>query len=80
MALRKSCLPQLLAHIDTVMEWASNDANANVLHLDFAKAFDKVDRHMLISKLENIRIKGKVELVWQGYQITLVEHGRKALF
>lgn len=59
----KSCLTQLLAHIDTVMEGISNDANADVLYLDFAKAFDKVDHQMLISKLGNIGIKGKL-LAW----------------
>ena len=45
------------------MDGLDNNANSDVLYLDFAKAFDKVDHHILISKLQNIGIHGKL-LAW----------------
>ena len=38
-------------------------ANADVIYLDFAKAFDKVSHKILLKKLENLGIGGKI-LTW----------------
>ena len=59
----KSCVTQLLAHIDTILEMLSEGANADVIYLDFAKAFDKVSHKILLRKIENLGINGKV-LTW----------------
>ena len=45
------------------MNMLSDDANADVIYLDFAKAFDKVDHNILMHKLECLGITGKV-LQW----------------
>ena len=39
----RSCLSQLIAHYDHVTQLLENNQNADVIYLDFAKAFDKVD-------------------------------------
>ena len=55
-----SCLSQLLAHHNEVLENLENSSNADVIYIDFAKAFDKVDFNVLLLKLENIGVKGKL--------------------
>ena len=56
----RSCITQLLVHIDKIIEILENNQNADVLYLDFSKAFDKVCHTTLINKLENFGIKGKI--------------------
>ena len=47
----RSCLTQLLSHIDDVMRGLINCADTDAIYLDYAKAFDKVDHQLLIKKL-----------------------------
>ena len=54
----RSCLSQLLAHYDDVLSSIQNGQNADVIYLDFAKAFDKVDHGILLHKLRNCGING----------------------
>ena len=74
----KSCLTQLLAHVESILNIISSGSNADVIYLDFAKAFDKVSHTILIKKLENLGISGKV-LAWlkcflsNRYQAVTVE-------
>lgn len=56
----KSCLTQLLNHFELILEILASGANADVLYLDFAKAFDKVDHKLLLEKIKSIGITGKV--------------------
>ena len=56
----KSCLTQLLQHFELILDIMESDSNADVLYLDFAKAFDKVDHKILLEKLKSIGISGKI--------------------
>ena len=56
----RSCLSQLLAHYDSILAVLESNQQADVIYLDFAKAFDKVDHGILMHKLKNFGIIGKV--------------------
>ena len=56
----RSCLTQLLNHIEDIMCDLNSDYNADVLYLDFSKAFDKVDHKILHKKLHLNGIRGNV--------------------
>ena len=56
----RSCLSQLIDHFDLLIEMMSKNNNADVIYLDFSKAFDVVDHHILLRKLKSLGIKGKV--------------------
>ena len=59
----KSCLTQLLAHYDDLIQNALNGNDTDVIYLDFAKAFDKIDHKVLVKKLKLYGIHGKL-LLW----------------
>ena len=58
-----SCLSQLLSHYEKIIEGLENKTNIDVVYLDFAKAFDKVDHGILLRKLRRSGIAGKLG-VW----------------
>ena len=55
----RSCLTQLLAHYDNIISLLEDGQNVDVVYLDFAKAFDKVDHNILLRKLQQLGIQGK---------------------
>ena len=55
-----SCLSQLLDHFDLLLEILQSNSNADVVYLDFRKAFDVVDHHILLRKLKKLGITGKI--------------------
>ena len=57
------CISQLLEHHNKILEELEKSNNVDVIYLDFAKAFDKVDRGILLNKLQKIGINGKI-VVW----------------
>lgn len=59
----KSCTTQLLSHFEKILEILDNNSNADVIYLDFAKAFDKVDHAILLKKLNSVGITGNL-LTW----------------
>ena len=59
----RSCLSQLMDHYQSVLNIMESGNNADVIYLDFAKAFDKVDHGILIRKLAEIGVGGKL-LAW----------------
>ena len=59
----KSCLTQLLPHIQNILQNLQNDMDTDVIYLDYAKAFDKVDHQILLQKLYQYGIRGKL-LSW----------------
>ena len=56
----RSCLTQLLKHYDTILNNYLNNTETDVIYLDYAKAFDKVDHQLLLKKLHHYGIGGKV--------------------
>ena len=56
----RSCLSQLLSHYDRILELLEEGVNVDVVYLDFAKAFDKVDFGVTLKKLNDMGIRGKV--------------------
>ena len=59
----RSCLTQLIDHLDSVLRSLSNGDEVDVIYLDFSKAFDKVDLNILVAKLEKYGVTGKL-LKW----------------
>lgn len=56
----RSCLSQLLSHYETILEKLEYNKNVDVVYLDFAKAFDKVDHGILLHKTQQMGITGKL--------------------
>ena len=56
----RSCVSQLLNHYDKILSLLESGLNVDVIYLDFAKAFDKVDHAIVLSKLSLLGIKGKL--------------------
>ena len=54
----RSCLSQLLEHFDLVTRRMEEGKTVDVIYLDFAKAFDKVDMGITLRKLKKIGING----------------------
>ena len=59
----RSCLTQLLSHIDNILQNHVKGMETDVIYLDYAKAFDKVDHNILLQKLALYGIRGPL-LVW----------------
>ena len=59
----KSCLTQLIPHIEHIMLNLLENSDTDVIYLDFAKAFDKVDHQILLLKSHAYGIRGKI-LTW----------------
>ena len=80
----RSCLSQLIAHYDRILELLENGGNVDVIYIDFAKAFDKVDFGITLKKLSDLGIKGHIgtwifNFLTKRTQIVLVNNGRSQL-
>ena len=74
----RSCLSQLLSHFDQITRLLEAGKAVDVIYLDFAKAFDKVDIGITLHKLESLGIKGSLGRWLQSFltgrsQCVLVE-------
>lgn len=56
----KSCLTNLLEYLETLTKLVDEGHSADVVYLDFAKAFDKVPHQRLLLKLEAAGITGNL--------------------
>ena len=56
-------MTQLLSHIEEIYTSLNNGDEVDVIYLDFAKAFDKVDHQVLLAKLKRYGIQGRA-LSW----------------
>ena len=57
---KRSTLTQLLAHWDNIVEGLEQGDGVDCVYLDFSKAFDKVETGVLLHKLRDGKIRGKV--------------------
>ncbi|KAL5268182.1 hypothetical protein ACHWQZ_G002141 [Mnemiopsis leidyi] len=81
---KRSCMTQLLSHIEQIYKTLNEDNEVDVIYLDFAKAFDKVDHAVLLEKLKRYGIQGKAfawirEFLLNRKQTVVVE-GHKSSF
>ena len=56
----RSCLSALLDVFDNIMIMLGKDPSVDMVYLDFAKAFDKVHHGILLHKLKDLGITGKI--------------------
>ena len=56
----RSCLSQLLVHFDRITHELESGRGVDVIYLDFAKAFDKVDHGITLKKLASLGIGGQL--------------------
>ena len=56
----RSCLTQLLSHIENILQHHLQGSETDIIYLDYAKAFDKVDHSLLIKKLFRYGIQGNL--------------------
>ena len=54
----RSCLSQLLNHFDKITSELEKGNGVDVIYLDFAKAFDKLDHGVTLDKLQKLGIRG----------------------
>merc|ERR1712240_945661 len=57
---RRSKLSQFIAHQEEIICALENGYNIEVVYLDFAKAYDKVDHHLLLLKMRALGIGGNM--------------------
>ena len=74
----RSCLSQLMDHYQSILNIMESGHGADVIYLDFAKAFDKVDHGILMMKLVALGVGGLVlnwihEFLTRRVQIVKVE-------
>ena len=56
----RSCVSQLIQHFEKIVDYLEQGYNVDVVYLDFCKAFDKLDFNVLLSKLKNYGVGGKL--------------------
>ena len=56
----RSCLSQLLQHHDRITQILEEGKNVDVIYLDYAKAFDKLDFRVTLQKLYNMGVSGNL--------------------
>ena len=69
---------------DRILQNLNNNCETDVIYLDYAKAFDKVDHKVLLQKLHAYGIRGKLyswikDFLGNRYQ-TVVINGKRSLF
>ena len=78
----RSTLTQLLDHIHSILDILEQNENADIIYLDLSKAFDKVNHHILLQKIEQMKITGKIKTWIQTFLTmrtqTVVVDGHKS--
>ena len=55
----RSTVTQLIKQQETILDMLEGGDNMEIIYLDFAKAYNKVDHLILLQKLSNIGISGQ---------------------
>ena len=63
----RSCITNLLEAFDECSSLLDKSSPVDILHIDFAKAFDKVQHCILLDKLEVIGIRGQILICLESY-------------
>ncbi|KAL5272901.1 hypothetical protein ACHWQZ_G000914 [Mnemiopsis leidyi] len=56
----RSCFTQLLDHVVSILKNIQENKEVDVIYLNYAKAFDKVDHEIMLKKLKKMGIAGKL--------------------
>ena len=56
----RSCTVQLLVYLGKIYRALDNHQNVQVVYTDFEKAFDRVDHQLLLRKLSDIGVRGRL--------------------
>ena len=80
----RSCLTQLIEHVDSVLKALNDSSEVDVIYLDYSKAFDKVDHQILLAKMKQYGINGQIynwiECFLRNRKQTVVVDGEKSAF
>ncbi|KAL5250292.1 hypothetical protein ACHWQZ_G016138 [Mnemiopsis leidyi] len=80
----RSCLTQLIEHVDSVLKALNDGREVDVIYLDYSKAFDKVDHQILLAKMKQYGINGPIydwiECFLSNRKQTVVVDGKKSAF
>ena len=80
----RSCLTQLIEHVDSVLKALNDGSEVDVIYLDYSKAFDKVDHNILLTKMRQYGITGPlydwIESFLRNRKQTVVVDGEKSDF
>ena len=63
----RSTLTQLLSHWDNILDGLEQGDGVDSVYLDFSKAFDKVETGVLLHKLRDAGVLGKVGVGLQHF-------------
>ena len=63
----KSTVTQLLHVYQEILDYLAGGKEVDVIHLDLSKAFDRVQHHMLLNKLEQYGISGSLLQWFRSY-------------
>ena len=66
----RSCLSNLLAHYDWLLQEFADGGIVDIVYLNFAQPFDKVNHGILLHKLKSLGITARTG-VWQHNFLTL---------
>ena len=56
----RSCLSQLIAHYDHITKLMEEGHDVDIIYVDFAEAFDKVDINITKNKIQVLGITGRL--------------------
>ena len=65
----RSCVVQLLVYLEAIYKSIDSKENIDIIYTDYEKAFDNVDHGILLTKLFNLGVRGKVIKLLQSYLI-----------
>ena len=65
----RSCVVQLLVYLESICKSIDSKEKIDIIFTDYEKAFDNVDHGILLTKLFNLGVRGKIIKLLQSYLI-----------